>query len=66
MGWLPTLTVLGLSSLGLSFALLGYHRAKVADLVAVIRAQRRRLDQLEAHLVGTGRKGRSRSEPSAN
>jgi hypothetical protein len=66
MAWLLALTVLGFSFLGLCLVLRGYHRAQVDDLVAVIRAQRRRLDQLEAHLVDPGRKGRSPSEPSPN
>jgi hypothetical protein len=48
------------------FALWAYHRVRVDNLMAVIRAQRRRMDHLETALVCPGRKGWRQIEPSAN
>jgi hypothetical protein len=52
--------------LGFCLVLWGYHCAKMGDLLAVIRAQRRRMDQLETQLVCPGRTGRRPIEPSVN
>jgi hypothetical protein len=56
MAWFIGLSLLVLLCL-IGLALLGHHRAKVGDLLAVIRAQRRRVDGLEAELLGRVRKG---------
>jgi hypothetical protein len=77
MFWLVALAVLSLLLLGLCVGLLVHYRARVDDLQAVIRAQRRCMDQLttgsswadgkaKAPEWGPGRPGRYPIDPSAN
>jgi hypothetical protein len=57
MGWLVALVILGLLLLCLCLALLVYYHAQVDDLRAVIRAQRRCMDQMKTEPLRPDRKG---------